>query len=102
MYAALGCEERQRIVDAHGENFADAPALEQNGQSFRIEALAAADIAQYLHVGQEAHLDALHSLAFAGLAAAAGGVEGKPAGGEPAHARPGGVRVDARDGVPET
>src|ERR1700733_15502736 len=102
MYATLGCEERQRIVDAHGETVAYALALEQDGQGFRIEALAAADIAQHLHVGQEAHLDALHSLAFAGLAAAAGGVEGKPAGGDPAHAGLGGVRVEAPDGVPET
>ena len=41
----------------------------------RIEASPAAHVAEHLHVRQEAHLDALHALALAGLAAAAGRVE---------------------------
>src|ERR1700676_4243905 len=100
-YAALGREEFERIVDAHRKRVADTPALEQDRQRFRIEASAAADVAQYLNVGQEAHLDALHSLTLAGLAAAAGRIEGKPAGCKPAHARLRGIRVQSADGIPE-
>ena len=102
VHAALRGEELQRVLDAHRERLADVLALEQNAQGLRIEAPAAADVAQHLHVGQEAHLDALHSLALAGLAAAAGGIERKAAGGEAAHARFGGIRVEAANGIPES
>src|SRR5882672_2923972 len=93
VYAALGCEELERIVDTHGKGLADALALEQDAQGLGVEAFAAADVAENLDIGQEAHLDALHSLTLAGLAAAAGRIEGKSAGREPPNARFGGIRV---------
>src|SRR5258707_7029019 len=102
MDAANRCEEWQRVFDAHREYLADIPALEQNTQGFRIEAFAAAFVAKHLHIRQETHFNALHSLAFAGRAAAARGVEGKAAGGESTHARLGGVRVEAANGIPES
>src|SRR5258708_31923238 len=102
MDAANRCEEWQRVFDAHREYLADIPALEQNTQGFRIEAFAAAFVAKHLHIRQETHFDALHSLAFAGLAAAARGIEGKAAGGESTHARLGGIRVQAANGIPES
>ena len=102
MHAALGREEFQRVVDAHRERLADVLALEQDRQRFRIEASAAAYVAQDLHIGQEIHLDALHALALAGLAAAAGRVEGEAAGRKPAHPRLGRIRVQPADRVPES
>src|ERR1700735_5093141 len=102
MHAALRCEERQRVLDAHRQYLADILALEQNAQGFWIEAFAAADVAQHLHIGQETHFDALHALALASFAAAAGGVEREPAGGESPHARLGCICVEAANGVPKT
>src|SRR5208282_2171141 len=85
-----------------GECLADAPALEQYVQGFRIETPAAADVAKHLDIRQEAHLDALHPLAFTGLAAAAGGVERKAAGGKAAHTRFRGVGVQPANRVPKS
>ena len=69
-------EELDRLVHAHRQHLADASCPRKRTASVsRIEARAAAGLAGDLHVGQEAHLDLLHALAFAGLAAAARGVE---------------------------
>ena len=102
MHAVLSREEFQRVVDAHRQRFADVPALEQDGQRVRIEASAAANVAQDLNIGQKVHLDALHALALAGLAAAAGGVEGETAGRKPSHPRLDRIRIHAADGLPES
>ena len=61
-------------------------------QRFGVEAPAVADVAQHLHVRQEAHLDGLHALALAALAAPARRVEGEAARRVAADARFGGVR----------
>src|SRR5438552_11135395 len=100
-HAVLRGEESLCVLDAHGQHLADAPALEQNAQGLGIEAPAAADIAQHLYIGEKIHLDALHALALAGFAAAAGGVEGEAAGGEAADARLCGLGEQAPDGIPK-
>ena len=102
LHAALRGKELHRLVDAQRQGLADALALEQNAQGLGIEAPAAAHVAQHLHVGQEAHLDALHALALAGFAAAARGVERESAGGEAADARVGGFRIQPADRIPES
>src|SRR5258707_1395307 len=71
----------------------DVEIVFDHDQGLGAEAFAAADVAENLDIGQEAHLDALHSLTLAGLAAAAGRIEGKSAGREPPNARFGGIRV---------
>ena len=68
-------QKRHRCVDAHRQHVADAPVLEAHRLRLRVEAPSAADVAHHAHVRQEAHLDLLKALAFAGLAAAAGGIE---------------------------
>src|SRR5579859_685311 len=100
--AALGGEELQSIIDAHGEDLADILALEENAQGVRIESPPAADIAEHLHVGQETHFDALHTLALAGIATPADGVEGEAAGSETADSRLGGVGIQPADRIPES
>src|SRR5580700_10923096 len=102
MNAAMRGEERQRILDAHRQYLADILALEQNAQGFRIEALAAADIAEHLHIRQETHFNPLHALAFASFAAAARGIERKAAGREATHARLGCISEQAANGIPES
>ena len=76
----MGREELHRVVDVHRQHVADALLAPQHRERLGVEAPAAAHVAQHLHVGQEAHLDGLHALAFARLAAPAGGVEGEAAG----------------------
>src|ERR1700722_7150815 len=102
MHAALRREERQRVLDAHRQYLADILAFEQDTQGLWIEAFAAADIAEHLHVGQETHFDALHALTLASFAAAACGIEGKAARGEATHARLGCIRIEAANGIPES
>ena len=63
--------------------------------------LAAAGFAGDLDVGQEAHLDLLHTLAFAVLAAAARAVEREAPRPVAAHARLGRLREQAPHGIPE-
>src|SRR5260221_10574843 len=64
----------------HVEHVGDRLALEQNFQRLAVVALALADVAGDVDVGQEVHLDLDDAVALAGLAAAALDVEGKPAG----------------------
>ena len=72
-------EELDRLVDLHLQHVADALAAPADRQRLGVEALAVADVARHLHVGQEAHLDGAHALAFAGRAAALAGVEARSA-----------------------
>src|SRR5688572_12949418 len=75
MNLRLRSEERDGFLDGHHEHVANALAAEFHGQRRWVEATAAAAFAFDAHVGQEAHLDALHALPFAAFAAAARGVE---------------------------
>src|SRR5690606_30188440 len=90
-----------RLVDAHREHVADRFALERNGERLAVEARPAADVAQHLHVGQEAHLDALDALTLATAAAPVARVEREPAGIVAAHARLGRLGEQAPYGIPE-
>src|SRR5438105_15936241 len=71
----MGGKEADRVVDAHREHIADARFPPRHGERLGIEAPSAAYVTQHLDVGEEAHLDGLHALACARLAAPAGGVE---------------------------
>ncbi len=73
-------EELQRLLDRHVEHVGDGFALEQHFQRFAVVALALADVAGDVDVGQEVHLDLDDAVALAGLAAAALDVEGEAAG----------------------
>ena len=66
-----------------------------------VEALAVADLAGHVDVGQEVHLHALHAVALAGLAAAALHVEGEAARRVAVHARLGQQREEVADRVEE-
>ncbi len=76
-------------------------SAEAHRQRLRVEARPAACVAGHRDVGQEAHLDLLHALALALLAAAAGHVEGEAAGRVAAHARLAGGGEEAPDVVPD-
>ena len=75
MHARMGGEKPDRIIDAHRQHIPDAGLPPRHGERLGVEAPPAADVAQHLDVGQETHLDGLHALPGARLAAAAGGVE---------------------------
>src|SRR5688572_18214944 len=94
-------EELHRLVDVHRQHFADRLAAQPHLQRLGVEARAAARLAQDAHVGQEGHLDLLHALAFATLAAPAGGVEREAARAPAAHAGLGRVGEQLADLVPE-
>ena len=96
-----GGEEIHRLVHFHPQHVADALAAPGHRQRFRIETGAVAGLARNLHVGQEAHADGAHALAFAGRAAALAGVEGKPPCGIAARTRFQGVGEELADRVPE-
>src|SRR5438046_7165185 len=95
-------EKIDRFVHAHRQHFADRFSLPAHGERFGVEARAAADLAGHFDVRQEAHLDFLDALAFAGLAASALGVEGEAARAPAAHARFVRLGEQAPDRVPET
>ena len=67
--ARLGAQEVDGFIDAQLEHLADMLAAEGHRQRLRGETVAAADFAGYGDVGQEVHLHALITLAFAGRAA---------------------------------
>ena len=73
-------EEFQRLLDRHVEHVGDGFALEQHLQRLAVVALALADVAGDVDVGQKMHLDLDDAVALAGLAAAALDVEGEAAG----------------------
>ena len=66
-------------------------------ERLRVVALALADFARHVHVGQEVHLDLDDAVALARLAAAAFDVERKPARRVAAHARLGNHREELAD-----
>ena len=70
-------EEFQGFVHGHVQHVGDGLAVEADLVGLGVETSAAAGVAEDAHVGQEVHLDGAHALAFAGGAAAAGGVEGE-------------------------
>ncbi len=86
-------EEVDRLVDLHLQHVADALAAPAHRQRLGVEALAVADVARHLHVGQEAHLDRPHALPFAARAAALAGVEARSA---PARSRAPSPRASRR------
>ena len=77
----------------------EAVVLHRQGRL--VEAPAVADLAGHVDVGQEVHLDALHPVALAGLAAAALHVEGEAAGGVAVHPRLGQLGEEVADEVEE-
>ena len=64
-------EQRQGVLDGGVEEVGNREALEADGERFAVVAVAAADIAGDVNVGQEVHLDPLQAAALARLAAAA-------------------------------
>src|SRR4029079_15286424 len=72
-------EELGGLLDGHVEHVGDGLALEQDLQRLAVVALALADVAGDVDVGQEVHLDLDAAVALAGLAAAALDVEGEAA-----------------------
>ena len=73
-------EEVDAFLDRHVEHVGDRLALEQHVERLAVVALAVADVAGDVDVGQEVHLDLDDAVALAGLAAAALDVEGEAAG----------------------
>ena len=68
-------EELGRLVDAHLEHVGDRLALVLHLERLRVVALALADFARHVDVGQEVHLDLDDAVALARFAAAALDVE---------------------------
>src|SRR5262249_24047041 len=68
-------EEVQRLLHRHVEYVGDRFAAKQDFQRLAVVALALADVAGDVDVGQEVHLDPDYAVALAGLAAAALDVE---------------------------
>ena len=76
-----------RLFHRHLQNFVDVLALVLDFQGFAVVALAVADIAGHVDVGQEVHFHLDHAIALAGLAASALDVEGEAPGAVAALAR---------------
>ena len=68
-------EELQRLLDGHLEDLGDVLPLVVDLERLAVVALALADLARDVHVGQEVHLDLDDARALARLAAAALDVE---------------------------
>ena len=75
-----GLQELVRGLHRHVEDLRDVAALVLHLQRLAVVALAVADLAGHVDVGQEVHLDLHHAVALAGLAAAAGHVEAEAPG----------------------
>ena len=75
-----GREEVERFGDRHLQHVGDRLALVVDLEGFAVVALAVADLARDVHVGQELHLDLQDAVALAVLAAAALDVEAEAAG----------------------
>jgi hypothetical protein len=78
-HAGHGGEELDAFLDRHVEHVGDRLALEGDVERLAVVALAVADVAGDVDVGQEVHLDLDDAVALAGLAAAALDVEGEAA-----------------------
>ena len=75
-----GGEEIDAFFDGHVEHIGDGLALEGDIERFAVVALAVADVAGDVDIGQEVHLDLDDAIALAGFAAAALDVEREAAG----------------------
>src|SRR5438309_675809 len=73
-------EEVQRLLDRHLEDVRNRATLVVDLERFPVVALALADLAADVDVGQELHLDLQDPVALAVLAATALHVEAEPAG----------------------
>src|SRR5437868_6293579 len=69
-----------RIADRRLQQVADGPAFKTHRPRLVVVPLAAADLTDYVTVGQKIHLNTALALALASLAAAAGHVEAEAAG----------------------
>ena len=92
-------EELPRVGARHVENLGDVAALEGHLQGVAVVALALAQLAGHVHVGQEVHLDADGAVTPAGLAAPALHVEREPSRHVAANAGLGGVGEQLADVV---
>src|SRR5260370_1152030 len=90
-------EEFDRVEHGHVEHFGDVLALVLNLQRVAIVALAAADFAGDVNVGQEMHLDSNDAVAFARLASTALHVERKSSRSVTAHPLLGQLRKQLAD-----
>src|SRR5882724_4676834 len=70
-----GGKERQRVLDREVENFLYVFAFETDFQGLAVVALAFADIAGHVDVGEKMHFYLDHAVALTGLAASALDVE---------------------------
>jgi hypothetical protein len=75
----LAGEEAQRLLDRHLQHVVNVLALVLDIEDLGLIARAVAVLAGQLDVGQELHFDGDRAVALAGVAAAAGHVEGKMA-----------------------
>ena len=73
--AGTGSKNAIRLLDRHREHFVDVLALVADLERLAVVALAVADVARHVDVGQEVHLDLDEAVALARLAAAALDVE---------------------------
>ena len=80
----LVLEKGVRLFHGHVQNLRDVAALPLHLQGFAVVALAVADVARHIHIGQKVHFHFHHAVALAGFAAAAAAglrhVEGKAPG----------------------
>jgi hypothetical protein len=88
--------KKRRLLHRHLQHLGDVLALVQDLQRLAVVALAVADVAGHVDVGQEVHLDLDHAVALAGLAAAALDVEAEAPRAVAALARLGQARRTAR------
>ena len=82
-------EEFRRLLDRHLQHFVDVLALVLDLERLAVVAVAVADVARHVDVGQEMHLDLEHAVALARFAAPAFHVEGEASGAVAALARGG-------------
>ncbi|BFO18342.1 hypothetical protein SHKM778_47300 [Streptomyces sp. KM77-8] len=72
-----GREELGGLVHRHRQHLVDGLAVVSDGEQLGSEAAALADVALDPHVGHEVHVDLAPAVPLAGVAAAAGRVEGE-------------------------
>src|ERR1044072_5320665 len=94
-------KQRHRLLNRRVEEVGDGLALVLDRHRLAVVARATAHVAEHVHVRQEVHLDALHAVALARLAAAALDVEAEATGLVAALARLGQHRVQLADGREE-
>ena len=95
----IAAKELARLVDPHLEHVGDRLAFIFDLERLRVVALAFADLARHVDVGQEVHLDLDDAVALTGLAAAALDVEREAARPVAAHLRIGHEREQLADEI---